>query len=540
MRFPVPALAGLLALVPTAPPVRAQAIAIVNANVVDVRRGTVRPRSTVVVRDGRIASIGPADSTTLPPGIRQVDAAGGFLIPGLADMHAHFSRTEDLTVFLANGVTTVQYLNASSEELDWRDSIHAGRVWGPEIHACAGPLLDLGTPADGRRAVAQADSDGFRCVKPYDRISDSAFRALTDEARKRGIRTVGHIPRNLTWEQVLAARPSAIAHAEEFLYSPVTSNAAVDSIVTAMHDDHIALVATLVDYDLITRQVVELPELMRDPALAYYSPVHQRFWGSRNRYSSFSLSRVPDLRRRLDFQRSLVHMLDSAGAVVLVGTDNGNSLVLPGSTVHDELLQLVLSGLTPARALRAATLSPAEFLGVDGESGTVEAGRRADLVLLFGNPLRDITVTRLIAGVMRNGIWFPRDSLRSRLEEIRHRFAAERRFLDDVTRLGVRVALAGAARRSYVPEQRALNELAYQYWRVLDDTADARRTFAANVRLHPGSWMAHGSYGEWLEAAGDRPAALREVRAALAGHPRDRELRAMRDRLESASPNRGR
>jgi hypothetical protein len=504
----------------------AQVAAIVNANVVDVRATTIRQHVTVVVVAGRIARIGAADSVTVPAGAQVIDAAGGYLIPGLADMHAHFKRPEDFIVFLAYGVTLVQYLNASPEMVDWRDSIAAGRVVGPELHPCAGPIIGVDSVQQAMRIVSNAVADGFDCIKPYDRISDVAFHTLTNEGRRQHVRTVGHIPRNLTWEQDLDARPSAVAHAEEFLYSPVTSQAALDSIVQEMRDGHIALIPTLIDYDVITRQVVSLPELLAEPALSEVSPVERRLWGPRwNHYArSFRVADVPVMRRRLTFQRDLVRLSDSAGVRILAGTDEGNLFVFPGSSLHAELEQLVLSGLSPAATLRAATLAPAEFLGRDQEIGTVDEGKRADLVLVYGNPLRDITNTRLIGGVMRNGRWFPVDSLRRALDAVRKTYGVEERFLADVDTLGIRAALTKASREGYRPDQRALNELAYQFWRAQHDTASARATFLANAQLYPTSWMALGSLGEWQEFVGDFAAARRNTEAALRTHPHDREL----------------
>jgi len=512
-----------------------QVTAFLHANVVDVRAGTVRSQVTVIVVGDRIAHIGPGDTLAVPIGAHVIDAMGGYLIPGLADMHAHFKRPEDLTVFLAYGITLVQYLNASPEMLDWRDSVASGHVLGPELHPCAGPLIGVDSVAQAVRIVSNAAADGFDCIKQYDRIADAAFHALTAEGRRLHVRTVGHIPRNLTWEQDLDARPDAVAHAEEFLYSPVTSAAAVDSIVAEMRDGHIALIPTLIDYDVITRQVISLPELLTDPELSQVSPVERRLWGPHwNHYAkTFGVADLPGLRRRLSFQRDLVRRLDSAGVRILVGTDEGNLFVLPGSSVHAELEQLVLSGLPPAAALRAATITPAEFLGRDQEIGTIGEGKRADLVLIYGNPLRDITNTRLIGGVMRGGRWFPADTLRGFLTRIRMVYALEERFLQDVDTLGISGALEKARRAGYRPDQRALNELAYQFWRVARDTASARITFLANAQLHPTSWMALGSLGEWQEFVGDLDGAHRNTAAALRTHPHDRDLLEQLAELEA-------
>ena len=480
----------------------AQTTAFVDVSVVDVVQGRSRPSQTVLVRDGRIAAIGHMDSVALDSTVRRIAGQGRYLMPGLADMHAHFARPEDFALYLANGVTTVQLLNASADLEPWQDSIARGLRAGPTLHLCEGPISGVADSAAAMRVVADARTSGFTCIKPYDNIAPDAFPVLIDQSRRAGVRTVGHIPRNLTWEQVLAARPSGIAHAEEFLYSPVTSAAAVDSIVTGMREGGIALIATLTNYDLIGRQLIELPDLLRRPELAVYSPVHRRVWGpAYNQYvKRFPPDRLVGFRRRLVFQRDLVRRLDSAGVVVLAGTDAFNNFVIPGYSLHDELEQLVLAGLSPTAALRSATSNAAVSLGEAGVWGVVAPGARADLVLVNGDPLRDITNARLVSGVMTRGVWRSREELQRGLDSLRGRFAFEQRVLDAIERSGpsAGIALIDAERRrtGRVPVGVfALNELGWQYAKLERPPrlGDAELVFVANARLFPADPVASGS-----------------------------------------------
>jgi imidazolonepropionase-like amidohydrolase len=505
MARPVFAALGLL-LATT--PVAAQRTAFVDVNVVSVDDGRILPRQTVLVDDGRIARVGAMDSVAIGAGVRRLDGHGRFLIPGLFDTHAHFARPEDFDLYLANGVTTVQLLNAATDLRPWADSLRRDLRRGPSVTLCKGPIDDVPDSAAAVRVLDAAQAEGFGCIKLYDRIALGAYQALIDGARSRGIRALGHIPRNLTWEQAIAARPDAIAHAEEFLYSPITTAAAIDTIVSAMLAGNIALIATLTNYDLIGRQLVELPELLRRPELAEYSPVHRRAWGPKyNRYAThFDSLRVVNFRRLLAFQRDLVRRLDSAGVVVLAGTDALNNFVIPGYSLHDELEQLVLAGLRPAAALRAATSAAARSLGEAGRPGTVTEGAAADLVLIDGDPLRDITNTRLIAGVMRGGHWYPRAELRAWLDTLRARFSFEQRVMDEADRRGVPAALAlvdAEQRHAGRPPLGvfALNELGWQYAR-LEATPrwdDARLVFEANARLYPSDPIATGSLAEFRD-----------------------------------------
>jgi imidazolonepropionase-like amidohydrolase len=474
--------------------------------VVDVAGGQLLRDRIVLVEHGTILGIAPADSA-VDPSFTRIDGRNAFLMPALADLHAHVMRQEDLDLFLAAGVSTIQWLNADTEALRWRDQIRAGTIRGPAIAPCRGPINGIRDSAAAAAAVRETAALRFDCLKIYDGFSDSAYRILVEASRQRGIRALGHIPRQLTWQQMLLVRPAAVAHAEEFLYSPIESQADIDSIVAGMVRGRIGLITTLTNFDLIGRQLVELPELLRGSELPTYSPVHRRTWSpARNRYASrWKPEMVIPLRRQLTFQRGLVRQLDSAGALILLGTDTGNNFVLPGRSVHDELLQLVLAGLTPARALRTATVNAAAFLGMTGQWGTVAVGARADLVLVGGDPLRDISNSRLILGMMQGGDWHPRHELDSWVERVRAGYRIEQRLVEMLEAQGPAAAL-----RLVDTERRrlgrppvgviALNEVAYQFWKLDNDPATARRFFEANARLYPDDPIAQGSLAEFREA----------------------------------------
>jgi imidazolonepropionase-like amidohydrolase len=488
-------LAGIAAALLFSAAARGQStVAFVDVNVVTMQDERVLPRRTVLVRDGRIAAMGPVDSVAVPEDAVRVPGGGAYLMPGLADMHAHPVDPLMHPVYLSYGVTTVQYLNAFKGVRDWPAD-------GPRVEACAGPVVGVRTAEEARRTVAAHAAGGFRCIKVYDDVSAEALAALADEARARGMRAVGHIPRNLGWRDLLAARPSAVAHAEEFLYSPIESQAQVDSIVAGMRDGGISLITTLTNYDLISRQRVELDALLAMD-LRHVPAVERRPWAAgRNRYLR-SGTPVPTQRRLLAFQRTLVRRMAAAGVPVLLGTDAGNNFVLPGASVHDELAQLVRAGLSPHQALRAATAAPASFLGrVDG-AGTVAVGAPADLLLVLGNPLDDVANASLIAGVMAAGRWHPADSLRAMRAAVAAALRPEEELVRRMEAEGLDAALAWLDRTSPALRPRALNELGYQLWKLEDRLPDAVRVFEANTRLHPEWAPGRESLAEARAAAG--------------------------------------
>lgn len=498
---------SILAIAAGAAPAIAQApnaersTAFVGVHVIDVERGVVQRNQTVVVRGGRIAALGSRDSVALPDGAVLIEGRGRYLMPGLIDLHSHPIDPALLRLYLVNGVTTVQMLNAWPAVLHWADSASAP---APHVEACAGPLRDIDSVESARRIVAEQAALAFRCLKPYDDLSAEAFTALVSEARGRGIRTVAHIPRNLRWQDALHARPDAIAHAEEFLYSPIESAAQVDSLIDGMREGHIALIPTLANYDLITRQRVQLDAMLARPELAYVPAVERRAWRRPlNKYvQRIPLDRIPQMRRLYGFQRDLVRRIADAGGTILLGTDAGNSLVVPGYSVHEELVALTAAGLTPAAALRAATIDAARFLGV--ERGSIDVGRAADLVLVYGNPLEDVRDASLIAGTMVQGHWLPADTLSASLRTLREMLALEEETVTVFERDGLAQMLRWVEQHPRAGElrPRALDELAYQLWILEDRLEDAIRVFELNARLH----------ADWPGAA----ESLRIAREALA------------------------
>ncbi|WP_420129632.1 amidohydrolase family protein [Longimicrobium sp.] len=492
-------MAGIAAALLLSATAQAQSVvAFVDVNVVTMQDERVLPRRTVLVRDGRVDVIGAADSVAVPEDAERIPGGGAYLMPGLVDMHAHPVDPLLHPMYLSYGVTTVQYLNAFEEVMHWRTDES-----GPRVETCAGPIIGVHTAEEARRTVAEHAARGFHCIKVYDDVSAQAYAALAAEARERGMRAVGHIPRNLGWRDLLAARPAAVAHAEEFLYSPIESQAEVDSIVGGMRDGGIALITTLTNYDLISRQRVDLQGLLAAD-LRHVPAVERRTWvAGHNRYLRSSTP-VPTQRRLLGFQRTLVRRMAQAGVPVLLGTDAGNNFVLAGASAHDELAQLVRAGLTPYQALRAATAAPAAFLGTGG--GRVAAGAPADLLLVLGNPLDDVANAGLIAGVMRGGRWLSADSLQALRAGVAAALEPEAELVRVLEARGLDAALAWlqqAPAPSIRP--RALNELAYQLWKLEDRLPDALRVFEANARIHP----------EWAPGR----ESLAEARAAVQAGP---------------------
>ena len=424
-----------------------------RVHVVDVESGRVVRDRAVVVRDGRIERIVPEG--TAVEAVRIVDAEGGYLIPGLQDMHAHLRAdglpewiTTDwmMPLLLAHGVTGVRDMKSGCdgpEEVDpcfaqmreWRDAVEAGELAGPRILAFSSPFVNPPwdyevTEEQARAMTRKLAEDGFDLVKIYTRLSPEALAWFGDEAQKAGIAIGGHVPLRVTSIEASNAGFRSIEHARAFLFDCYPGSAAFRATATSHEPPLEAMRAMVEEHDPeLCRQVFETlaengtayvpthvtrrmdafaddPDFRDDPRQRYLPPA---LWGSWQADADrmVALDPSPEGRRAMrDFYEKGLELTGAAhraGVTVLVGTDGGDTYAFPGSGVHDELGELVKAGLTPAEALRAATSEAARFLGRSEDHGTVEAGKVADLVLLAENPLESIENARSIRAVVFGG-----------------------------------------------------------------------------------------------------------------------------------------
>lgn len=411
--------------------------------------------ATIVIRDNRIESI----NGQIPNGVEIVQGKGKWLVPGFIDMHVHvptdfhigaklptqeasvFFDVQDLmTPFIANGVTTIFNLNATMGSFFQRNTIARGNVVGPRMALAA--LIDGGqgmgrkvnTPADGRQAVRSAEAEGYEFIKVYSGLNVETYKAIIDEAHEQGLKTVGHIPDAFQGKLQQAFVPyfGMVAHAEEFTkHSKDFSGQDAKQFAALAKENGTWLTPTLTALAWISSQVRSIEELRLSPTLQYVHPLLQSKWLTANNYHQDTTSERRDyFKKMVDFNKRLVRVFKLAGVPIVTGTDSGVSGVVAGFSLHDEMEQLVDAGLTPEEAIISATRLPAIWLGLDGEIGTIEKGKCADLVLLDASPLEDVKNTRRISGVFVNGQWLDKSLISKMLSELSNRNTAAKNKYD--------------------------------------------------------------------------------------------------------------
>jgi imidazolonepropionase-like amidohydrolase len=278
--------------------------------------------------------------------------------------------------------------------------------------------------------VEQFHAEGYDFIKVYNQIPEEGYRGIMETAKRLGMPVVGHAVRSVGIEGALKSGQH-IAHMEEVIYGYFGKDldeAKIPDLARRFTKAGISVIATLTAYHNIIRQVDDLDAMLHSPGMEYLHPRITRTWQPEtNEYTTrFDQESVETfLGPGFAFQQKLVKAFTDAGVPVLVGTDASIPIVVPGYSTHQELEELVAAGLTPYQALAAGTSMAQKFLGAE-DAGTIEAGKRADLVLLDANPLEDIRNSRAIAGAVIRGTMLTHDALDDRLEHIRSSIAADR------------------------------------------------------------------------------------------------------------------
>jgi len=424
--------------------------AFANVNVVPMNKDTVLENYTVVVDDGKIASAAPVDEIVIPENARVIDGTGRFLMPGLVDMHVHLEHEDALTLFLANGVTTVRNMWGTASHLVWRERINNGEIVGPTIYT-AGPIIDgppgiwdgsvvFDNPDSAEQLVIDHIQNGYDFLKVY-YLKEGAFKALIAAAKKHDIPVIGHASDDVGQEGVLFSGQHSIEHLDGYWKMLEADDSPYrrddfdyhSYIMTWNYIDESKMPAaasltkqsgiwncpTLVVYERDASHVVA-DSLYSLPEMRYMDPVSLASWDPTTYFATMrrtdeeweaNNNTYPELTK-------LTGYLHRAGARLLLGTDCLNSFVVPGFSVHNELQNFIRAGLTPYEAIRTGTYNVAECLGALDEFGTIAPSLRADLILLEDNPLEDIKNLTNRVGVMVRGRWFPEKDLHGRLEEI--------------------------------------------------------------------------------------------------------------------------
>ena len=405
--------------------VRSDMIAVVNGMLIDGTGKPPVPNATVVIENGKIIGAGPRAQVKFPKRAKIIDAAGKTILPGLWDMHAHFEQVEWGPIYLAAGATTVRDVGNELEFITTvRDAIANGRGLGPRILA-AGVVDGDGPLALGVERVSNAEQAkewvdryhdlGFQQIKIYSSMKRDNVAAVAAEAHRLGMTVTGHIPEGMNAYEGVDAGMDQINHVQYVadimrkLLPPdakrVDRLEAVGNIDLNSPEAQRAIAflkshRTVIDPTLV---VFEGFTVGPDRTLASLEPGVAKV--APELAVQFAGGGVPpeyreDIRKMFSKYVAIVGALHRAGIPIVAGTDQS----VPGYSVYREMELYVQAGFTPMEAIQAATIVPARVMKLDGELGTIEAGKRADLILVDGNPLENIHNIRNVKTVITGGV----------------------------------------------------------------------------------------------------------------------------------------
>lgn len=432
-------------------PLSAQPLVIRNVNVVPMDEERVLPGQTVTIVSARIQEVTANEEAAPPADAEVIDGSGKFLLPGLAEMHAHVPggsdeeqyRRDVSFLYLANGVTLIRGMQGAPVHLELREQLARGDIDGPRLYT-AGPSFNgrsAPTPEAAVKFVQEQAEAGYDFIKVISG-SPEAYEAMANEAKRRTMRFAGHVPAAVGVRGAIAAGQASIDHLDAYMPALVDSDktAGIDGGFFGYRLAPFAEQERMREIARATRAagvwVVPTESLMASVLTVDLKNVREtrpEFRYMPKRVVDGWLEAVN--RRRADpsydreaaveFMRvrgQLILALRDEGAGLLLGSDAPQFLNVPGFSVHREMGYLLEAGLSPFEILQMGTVRPAQYFEED-DAGMVAAGMRADLILIDGNPLADLANAARIAGVIRGGKWYSRETIAERLEEIAARNA---------------------------------------------------------------------------------------------------------------------
>lgn len=445
-----------------------QVTAFLHVNVIPMDRERVLTDQTVIVRYGRISAIGNASRVKVPAGALSIDATGKYLIPGLVDMHTHLMSDDDfpdelapdeLRIMVANGVTTIRLMIGTPEQLILRDSSAKGEIIAPTIYSASPHLTGreqgndflVNTPDEAREAVRKSKAAGYDFIKVTTFIKPEVYEAAVDEAKKQNIRVVGHADsRFVTVPRAWAAKQQ-IEHLDGYMEMLLRDDAPIKGSVSDLYiynpdnwksldyidESKIAVVArkTIQSNPFVdpTQHFMKNSfgrlrteeEIRSQPDFRFYPEKVQQRWLDFYKRNRFLNTVALDKRARwVELRNKLIKAIYDAGGKIMVGSDTPEFLWLYGFTEHREMKAIADAGMPNWAVLAAATRNAHEYLGSIKDTGTIEKGKIADLVMLNANPLDEISNTEKRAGVMLKGKWYTQKEMNKWLDEIAPRFHA--------------------------------------------------------------------------------------------------------------------
>ena len=425
---------------------RDREIVFTNVNIVTMETDRVLENQSAVIKNGKVSAIGK--KIKYGKGALVIDAKGKYLMPGIAEMHAHVPPIDDmepmkevLFLFAANGITTIRGMLGHPRHLELRNKINSGEVLGPRFFT-TGPSLNgisVKTAEQGANMVRQQKEAGYDFLKLHPGLTKTTFGAISSTANEVKIPFAGHVSWGVGVWDAIAAGYSSIDHLDGFIESLVPG---IDTITEQRAGAFAMFIAYRADTTKIPKLMKALKEkniwvvptqslaersyapnfsgddFLREPESKYMAKNIAKQWvdGKTARVASPQYDPIK-VNAFIQLRRKLIYECQKNGIGLLLGCDAPQVFNVPGFSTHNELGFLVDSGLTPYQALRTGTVNVAQYLNLPA-AVMIKPGEVADLILINGNPLANISNTKSIEGVMLRGKWMSKEYIQDGLKKL--------------------------------------------------------------------------------------------------------------------------
>lgn len=426
--------------------------AITHVNVLPMNTETVLQDYNVLIKDGKVLKMGPANTLKVKKKKGVIDGTGKYLMPGLTEMHAHIPTPQEgddtwvrqvLFLYLSKGVTTIRGMLGDPYLLDLRKNVADGKILGPRIFTSSPSMngTSIPTPAEARAKVTQYKKDGYDFLKIHPGVKREVFDTLAKIAQQLNFSYSGHVPAEVGIRHALASKYGSVDHIDGYVeglipadllaqspnggffgyaFVPQADEKLIDGLAAETKKQGVWVVPT---QSLFTRwfSPTDVNTLAKEPEMQYMpSKIMYQWRQSKSNLTSSNYSEVL-WQRFILLRHKILQSLHKANVDFLLGSDAPQVFNVPGFSLHHEMKSLVDAGLSPYVILHSGTANPARFFGQSGKFGTIEPGASADFILLEANPLENVNNAGKQAGVMLRGKWLSKEFIEAELEKIAER-----------------------------------------------------------------------------------------------------------------------
>lgn len=423
-----------------------------NVHVISMTDHQILKNQQVFIKEGKIQSISPSspDIKAFSANTTIIDGKGNFLLPGLSEMHSHIPITENgdfsyvqdvMWLYLANGVLNVRGMIGHPSHLELKRRIATGEITGPRIFA-AGPSLNGNTvesPESGAAMVRAQKAAGYDHLKLHPGLDIPRFEAIAKTAQEVGILFGGHISLDVGLHESLTKGYKSVEHMDGYIEAMIADKERLDpqvagpfSMLLVKEADKVRF-PELLELSLQTGAwiaptltlferffgYIPADEFRLEPEMRYMPGLQVQQWVNQKKLlESQGILKEENVKPYLEFRKELLLKLHQGGVPVILSSDSPQVFNVPGFSLHNEIKSMHEAGMSPMEILKSGTVNVAKYFDREGEFGVIQEGVSADLLLVNGNPLEDLSALRNLQGIVLRGIWIDQATLQEQLKKI--------------------------------------------------------------------------------------------------------------------------